>query len=184
MNIAPVRLTRNCRRLLLSLLWLATSFASVASTPPASGSHHANRQVTTSQNTNGLPPRPRLFFTAEAIHRLKARIRQEPTIADAWERQLARANQLLGDAKFIEKDYLTASTYYQESAKLTGQPVNLFKAAFTTYQINDAGCANQWAQELVNFQPIDEADVFLPAAEILIYEIETAYGDSIPDCSN
>jgi len=49
-------------------------------------------------------PRPRLFFTAEKLERLRERIGKDTTFKEAWNEMLGRANRLL-EQELVSKEY-------------------------------------------------------------------------------
>ena len=58
----------------------------------------------TSQNPMLRTFRPRLFFTAEKLERLRRRINKEVTFSEAWNKMLERANRLL-EQKLVSREY-------------------------------------------------------------------------------
>jgi hypothetical protein len=54
-------------------------------------------------------PRPRLFFTKEKLERLRQRIVEDATIAEAWKKLLGRADRQLGE-ELVSKEYAESGT--------------------------------------------------------------------------
>jgi hypothetical protein len=67
------------------------------------------QKSTTNQNSSWRTSRPRLFFTAEKLERLRQRIDKEATFNEAWNKMLERANRLL-EQKLVSKEYAEGGT--------------------------------------------------------------------------
>ena len=64
----------------------------------------AGATVAVMNEDKSLAPRPRLFYTAEKIARLRERVKTDDVVRQAWQRQLERADGLLDD-KLVTKEY-------------------------------------------------------------------------------
>ena len=63
----------------------------------------------TNQNPTWRTSRPRLFFTAEKLERLRQRINKNSTFDEAWNKMLEQANRLLKQ-KLFSKEYAESGT--------------------------------------------------------------------------
>ncbi len=136
---------------------LATGVMAQSSDPKAAGATQVKPRA----------PRPRLFFTAEKLERLRRRIAEDKTFSDAWSELLARADRQL-DEELVSKEYSEGGTgqhgnYGRPSAQISGMGATLGLAYRMTgdkryaEKLRDAlihhGQLNRWAGDANNDPP-------------------------------